>query len=206
MKAFYGRVSTEEQNLARQTNLVEVDIEYFDKESGMNKFATRKEGSKLMKDIKKGKITSVVVKEVDRLGRDLIDILKTIDFFVEHKCQLKILDQGIELLNVETLEENEIFRMIVGILGSIANLEYKRSKRRQREGIERAQKEGAYENRKTRGKISVEKRLENNSTVVKLIEETNLSNREISKTTGKSLSTVFNIRRILKEQALKKVG
>ena len=77
MIANYIRVSTLEQNTARQeTN----GLTYTDKCSGSIPFAERKEAKKLLKN---EAITEVHVHSIDRLGRNTLDIMQTIQNFTD---------------------------------------------------------------------------------------------------------------------------
>ena len=75
-KVKYIRVSTMEQNIERQ---VSGDTEVLiDKCSGSIPFAERKSGSMLLKRAEEGELNCVEVHSIDRLGRNTIDIMNTI--------------------------------------------------------------------------------------------------------------------------------
>ena len=97
MKAIYIRVSTKEQNTERQE--VEGVKMYIDKISGTIPFTERPQAKKLIKEIEKGKINYVEISSIDRLGRNLLDILNTIEFLKKYNCQLKIKNLAIEMLD-----------------------------------------------------------------------------------------------------------
>ena len=78
MKATYVRVSTYEQNISRQLQDKDGEV-YWDKVSGMTAFEDRESGAQLLEDAKDGKIDEVEVHSIDRLGRDAINVLQTIN-------------------------------------------------------------------------------------------------------------------------------
>ena len=78
MKVKYNRVSTIEQNLDRQDNFK--GLTYADKCSGSVAFEDRTEASKLLAN---EEVTEVLVTSIDRLGRNTIDIMQTIQGFTE---------------------------------------------------------------------------------------------------------------------------
>lgn len=75
--AAYIRVSAEDQNLGLQISLIEAlkpDQVYSDKESGT--VAERLAYTELCNEIEQGRISSVLVYRLDRLGRDPIELIR----------------------------------------------------------------------------------------------------------------------------------
>ena len=70
MNATYVRVSTAQQNLARQLEGKEGEV-YWDKISGMVPFEDRPDAGRLLDDAKKGNIEEIQVHSIKRLGRDI---------------------------------------------------------------------------------------------------------------------------------------
>ena len=81
--AKYIRVSSVNQNTARQ-KIDDIKI-YEDKCSGAIEFEKRPSALKLMTDIGKGKITTLHIHSIDRLGRNQIDVLNTIQKLKNYK-------------------------------------------------------------------------------------------------------------------------
>ena len=76
MKVFYSRVSTSEQNDERQLqNLKVYDYILSDKCSGLIPLYERPKGSQILKLIREGKLEHLEIHSIDRLGRNMIDIL-----------------------------------------------------------------------------------------------------------------------------------
>ena len=89
---------------------------------------------------------TVVVDNIDRLGRNLLDILKAIDTFTRNSINLKFLKEGFE--TILDGKESPIAKIVISVMGSIAELERNRLRDRQSEGIVTAQANGKYRGRK----------------------------------------------------------
>ncbi len=146
--AIYGyvRVSSKDQNPDRQVDaLVEKGVKwsnlYVDYESGKN--FNRKAYRKLLKKLKQGDV--VVVKSIDRLGRNYSEILEQWRIITqEKKTDIDVLDMP--LLNTRTEKDGLTGRLIADlvleILAYVAETERSFIKQRQREGIESAKRRG----------------------------------------------------------------
>ena len=75
MKAKYIRISTLDQNSSRQTDFD--GKQFSDKCSGTIPFKERPKAIKLLEDTS---ITEVHVHSIDRLGRNTLDIMQTIQY------------------------------------------------------------------------------------------------------------------------------
>jgi DNA invertase Pin-like site-specific DNA recombinase len=148
MEVLYCRVSTLDQKTDRQ-KVNEKDFNYIveDKCSGAIPFFDRPGGQEIKKLVEEGVLTSFSVWQIDRLGRDLRDIMNTIFYFNEKKIGIKFISQGLTTLD-EKGQENPISKMIISILGIVGEMERKLSKERQIEGIKIAKLKGAYTGRK----------------------------------------------------------
>jgi len=137
MKVKYNRVSTIEQNLDRQDNFK--GLTYADKCSGSVAFADRTEASKLLAN---EEVTEVLVTSIDRLGRNTIDIMQTIQGFTDRG--INVISQKEGLQTIVDGKENPVAKMMIGILGTLAEFELTRIKERQAEGIAKAKTKGSY--------------------------------------------------------------
>lgn len=140
MKVKYNRVSTIEQNLDRQDNFK--GLTYADKCSGSIAFIDRTEASKLLAN---EEVTEVLVTSIDRLGRNTIDIMQTIQGFTDKG--INVISQKEGLQTIVDGKENPVAKMMIGILGTLAEFELTRIKERQAEGIAKAKTKGAYTGR-----------------------------------------------------------
>ena len=149
----YIRVSTSEQNIDRQQ---ERGVkEYIDKCSGTIPFDRRPAAQKLINDIvlQKDKIdlppnkriSTIKVSAISRLGRNLKDILGTVELFTNWDICIISEKEGIRTLDDEG-KENPTAKMVLGIMATLSEYERELILERQREGIRAAKKRGAYEN------------------------------------------------------------
>jgi DNA invertase Pin-like site-specific DNA recombinase len=140
MKVGYIRVSTEEQNEARQEILMErlgVEKIYIDKVSGKN--INRPEFKEMMKFIRSGDI--LVVESYSRLSRSTVDLIKTVE---------KLHEKGIGFIsqkeNIDTTTPQG--KLMLTVFAGIYQFERECMLQRQKEGIAIAKAEGKYKGRK----------------------------------------------------------
>jgi DNA invertase Pin-like site-specific DNA recombinase len=196
MKVFYVRVSTLEQKTDRQrVNDKDYDLIVEDKCSGSIPFFERQGGKKINQLLEKGVLTSLSVWTIDRLGRDLLDILHTIQFLSEKGIRIHFIQQGLISLDEEG-KENPISKMIISILGIVAEMERKQIKERQREGIELAKLRGVYKGRVNGSKEDIRVFL-NKPKVAKTIEylKKGYKASEISRIVGIHVNTITKVKK-----------
>lgn len=136
----YARVSSKEQNLDRQIiALKEFGIEEknikWDKESGKD---FNRESYQLLKNELLRSNDIFVIKELDRLGRNKIEIKQELDYFKEHHIRVKILNIPTTLIDIP--EGNDwvidmVNNILIEVLGAIAEEERVKIRKRQKEGI-----------------------------------------------------------------------
>lgn len=148
MKVLYTRISTLDQKSDRQ-KITEKDFDIIveDKCSGSIPFFEREGGKEVLKYTTEGILSSLNVWEIDRLGRNLRDILNTIHYFTEKGITIYFLNQGLKTLD-ENGKENSISKLIISILGIVGEMERNQSKERQKEGIRLAKLKKVYKGRK----------------------------------------------------------
>ena len=147
MNALYCRVSTLDQKTDRQkVNETDFSLVIEDKCSGAVPFFEREGGKEILKLINKGALTTLTVWTIDRLGRDLRDIINTIHFFTEKKISISFISQGLTTLD-KNGKENPISKMMISILGVVGEMERSQIKERQLEGIKIAKLKGSYKGR-----------------------------------------------------------
>lgn len=146
-KIGYARVSSRGQNLDRQIEALEnfkVDKLFCDKMSGAT--TKRPELQKMLNYIRDDDV--VIVTELDRLGRNNLDLTKIMGAIKAKGATLDILSfpslRGIEDPNLRQLMNN----LILELYKYQAESERKRIKDRQRQGIAIAKSEGRYHGRK----------------------------------------------------------
>ena len=138
MKIGYVRVSTEDQNTARQEAMMEgMDRVYIDRCSGKN--TDRPELKKMMSEVSEGDI--VIVSEISRLARNTKDLLTIVDELSSKGVQFESRKE-----KIDTTTPTGQFMLTV--FAAVSQLEREYILSRQREGIEQAKKRGVYKGRK----------------------------------------------------------
>lgn len=138
----YARVSTSQQSLDIQLKaLAEHGVEphriFSDKESGSH--LIRDGLQTLLMKVEKGDL--VLVKKLDRLGRDTADMISLIKQFDIMGVAVRFLDDGIST-------EGEMGKMVVTILSAVAQAERHRILERTNEGRQEARAKGVKFGRK----------------------------------------------------------
>lgn len=146
----YIRVSSQDQNTDRQhealkeyakTNNIKFKTVFQDKASG--KDFDRPQYQALKNSLKPG--DTLIVKELDRLGRNKDLIKQELDYFKQQKIRVKILNIPTTLIDLPK-ESDWVFEMInnilIEVMGAIAEEERNKIHLRQAEGIAAAKEKG----------------------------------------------------------------
>ena len=136
----YVRVSSFDQNGARQLENVAVDKTFTDKCSG--KDTNRPALAQLLEYAREG--DTVVVHSLDRLGRNLDDLRRIVSGLNQRSVTVQFVKEGLTFVG----DDSPMSRLLFNVLGSFAEFERNMIRERQREGIELARKEGKYRGRK----------------------------------------------------------
>ena len=142
----YMRVSTKAQNLNRQEDAllefgVEKDNIFADKESGKN--FDREKYQEMKSILKRNDV--LVIKELDRLGRNKVMIKEELRYFKDNGIRLKILNIPTTLIDIQEGQEwiiDMVNNILLEVMSSIAEEERKKIKERQAEGIAAAKAGG----------------------------------------------------------------
>lgn len=134
----YARVSTGDQTTDTQVHALKevynVDKWFTDEAvSGVIKAKERKGLGALLSYVREG--DKVVVYSIDRLGRDTIDVLTTVEELKEKSVAIISMREGFDL-------STDHGKLMLTMLVSLAELERKNIKARQMAGIQRAKAEG----------------------------------------------------------------
>lgn len=198
MNVLYTRVSTLDQKTDRQkVNEKDYDLLVEDKCSGSIPFFEREGGVEIQKLITNNIITSLSVWQIDRLGRDLRDIINTIHYFNEKKIKINFIQQGLITLD-ENNEENPITKMIISILGIVGEMEKKQILERQKEGIRIAKLKGVYKGRKKGSSEKIEQFLskDKNKKAIDLLRK-GYKGVEVSKIVGIHSNTITKLKQFV---------
>lgn len=201
MRIGYIRVSTVNQNLARQQEQMheaKVDTLFEEKASGKN-INDRPKFKEAITWARQG--DTFIVTSLDRLGRNYEDIKDTVQQLKNKGVRLEVLDAS--FLNFDTgheLLDTAMTDMFLSLLSYIAQNERDNIRERQRQGIELAKARGAYKGGRSvycKDGPDLQKRIIY-ETIVKKYHE-GVSIRQITRETGVARNTVYSIVKALKE-------
>lgn len=136
----YVRVSTVDQNTARQLDGVPVARTFEDHASG--KDANRPALAEMLAYVRAG--DTVTVHSLDRLGRSLVDLRQLVDTLTGRGVRVEFLKEN---LTFEPGGSSPMSNLLLSMLGAVAEFERSLILERQREGIAQAKQRGAYKGR-----------------------------------------------------------
>lgn len=139
MKYFLGRVSSKEQNLARQLKIAREKFDipdenvYCDKITGSSFDRPRYNALKAI--VQAG--DEVIVKEFDRFGRNKDEMKRELEWFKQKGVIVRILDIPTTLIDFkdQTWVLEMVNNILIEVLGAVAEQERKKTKQRQAEGL-----------------------------------------------------------------------
>lgn len=140
MKVGYVRVSTEEQNTARQDVLMEqlgVEKVFVDKASGKSK--DRPGLTEMMAFVREG--DTVIVESISRFARSTKDLLNLVEQLAAKKVEFVSQKETIDTSTPQG-------RFMLTVFAAMAQLEREQTRQRQAEGIAIAKAQGKYKGRK----------------------------------------------------------
>lgn len=142
MKVGYIRVSTEEQNTARQEVLMgQLGVEkiYIDKMSGKSK--DRPQLKEMLGFVRSG--DTVIVESISRFARNTRDLLELVEMLTEKSVEFVSRKESIDT-------STPAGRFMLTVFAAVAELERGYILDRQREGIAIAKSQGKYKGRKAK--------------------------------------------------------
>jgi DNA invertase Pin-like site-specific DNA recombinase len=143
----YKRVSTLDQNTARQLEGMTLDQVFEDKASG--KDVKRPQLTAMLKHVRKG--DTIIVHSMDRLARSLDDLRKLVLDLTKRGVQIQFLKESLTF----TGEDSPMANLMLSMIGAVGEFERSLILERQREGIAIAKAKGVYKGRKP--SLSVER-------------------------------------------------
>ena len=144
----YWRTSTaENQSGERQINSLknagcEDRFIFGDTITGTSNYGDREQLSKCLDALREG--DTLVIHELDRLGRSMIEMLVQVNQLIERGVHLKCLDGRLSTADMP----EEMVKLIVGVMGYAAEMELKGIRKRTTEGRKIAQSRGVKFGRK----------------------------------------------------------
>jgi len=193
----YIRVSSESQNTDRQEQALkdwalktgsENTYTIIEKVSG----SVPAQDRRLNEVFEMPGVKRLVVKDVDRLGRDTIDILQTIKKLKRHNINVTITNLGLDTL-LPNGKENESMKLVLSVMATLAEMERQKIRERQKEGIAIAKKKGKYTGRKKGTTEDTETFLAKYKHVQRKVRK-GLSLREIASACDVSVNTVRKVK------------
>jgi DNA invertase Pin-like site-specific DNA recombinase len=181
MQIGYARTSTTEQKAGLAAQLRELDQAncekvYQEEVSSVDKDG-REQLAAALDFIREGDI--LVVTKLDRLARSIKHLIEITERLEAKGATLRILGMGID-----TATPNG--RLMLNLLGSIAQFEREIMLERQREGIAKAKADGKYRGRKPTGAEKIEE-------IRRLVEVVGLSPTEAARRVGVARATAYRV-------------
>lgn len=139
----YVRVSTADQNTARQTQQLDglnLDRVFVDVASG--KDTNRPQLAAALAHLREGDV--FYIHSMDRLARNLEDLRRIVTELTDRGVTVKFIKEGLEF----DKNANSVSKLLLSIMGAFAEFERNLIRERQREGIAIAKTKGAYKGRK----------------------------------------------------------
>jgi DNA invertase Pin-like site-specific DNA recombinase len=137
----YVRVSAIDQNTARQLDGVELDKIFTDKASGKN--TNRPQLKAALDYLRDGDV--LVVHSMDRLARNISDLLNTVQTLNERGVVVEFVKESL----IFTGDDSAISKLMLTIMGGVAEFERAMIRERQLEGIAKAKQAGKYRGRQS---------------------------------------------------------
>ena len=141
-KVGYVRVSSIDQNTVRQLDGIELDKKFEDKASG--KDLKRPQLDAALSHCREGDV--LFVHSLDRLARNLSDLLKTVETFNAKGVEIRFSKENLAF--PPGGDSNPMAKLMLQLLGAVAEFERNLIRERQQEGIELAKRRGVYAGRK----------------------------------------------------------
>ena len=174
----YKRVSTVDQKNDRQLLGVELSRIFEDKASGKSR--ERPALSEMLAYVRSG--DEVLVHSMDRLARNLRDLLDLITQLTAKGVRISFIKEGIYI----TGEDSPMAKLMLQMMGAFAEFERSLILERQREGIALAKAEGVYKGRKPKlSKIQEEE--------IKQLAQTRMNRTELAEKFGVSRGTLYKV-------------
>lgn len=136
----YIRVSSVDQNTVRQLDGVELDKRFTDRASG--KDVKRPQLQAALDYLRDG--DTLIIHSMDRLARNLVDLRTIVERLTGNGVQVQFIKESL----IFTGEDTAMSKLMLSIMGAVAEFERSMLKERQREGIAHAKAAGVYKGRK----------------------------------------------------------
>ncbi|MFH1295794.1 MAG: recombinase family protein [Bacteroidota bacterium] len=140
-------------------------------------------------------IKLVLVSEISRIGRRVVDILSTVDTI--HNRGIGLFVRQFNMISSENGTENPMVMLLLQVMSIGAEMENNHRKIQQAQGIALAKLQQKCNGRKAGSRGNREKLLKKYEDVADLLKKSDLSLRRIARITGRSVNTVTKVRELL---------
>jgi DNA invertase Pin-like site-specific DNA recombinase len=147
--AYYMRTSHYLQSIGTQVDKIEDGWKVYEDAgvSGRVPFEERPAGKRLLDDVRRGKISQVIVLRLDRCGRSTQNILETLDTIHSFKVPITSLNEGITTLN-DKGEVTPMTGLLTNVLSSLSEFFYHQTREKTLAGVKRGVLLNHYKGRK----------------------------------------------------------
>lgn len=196
MKIKYNRVSTLQQTGNRfAADTDHYDLTLLDKVSGTIRFKDRPEAKKFIKLTEEGKVSTLVLEELSRIGRSMGDVISSLEWLDRHNVNVIVRNLGLQSRPMG--KKNPVWDILTATMAGLYAMELENIKERTTTGrmiyVQRGGKLG-----RPNGTNETERKFIDKEITQKVIKFLNKgrSIREISKNLHTSTSTVQKIKKV----------
>lgn len=182
----YKRVSSVDQNPERQLEGYLLDKVFIEYASGNS--MKRPVLLQMMEYVRDD--DTVIVHSMDRLGRNIRELLKVIDDLVAKGVTVKFIKENLSFNG----DDSALSRLLLTMLAAVAEFELSIIKERQREGIAIAKKAGKYKGRKSALNTEAVKQLS------EIIGNKRQTKAQIATQFGISVNTLYKYKRLIEKE------
>jgi len=200
--AYYMRTSHYLQSIGTQVDKIEDGWKVYEDAgvSGRVPFEERPAGKRLLEDVRKGKISQVIVLRLDRCGRSTQNILETLNTIHSFKVPVTSLNEGITTLN-DKGEVTPMTGLLTNVLSSLSEFFYHQTREKTLAGVERSKLLGKYKGRKIGSVETFEKFIsKSKNRKIKEMIDSGVGIRKISRILECSPNLIYRVKERLLEQ------
>lgn len=199
MRIKYNRVSTAGQSGQRFSVDTEgYDLTLMDRVSGSVSFRDREGGRQVMALVESGELKELVVEELSRLGRNVGDVIQTLEWLDANGVNVRVRNIGLE--SRPDGHANPIWKMISSVMSSLYEMERTNITERTRTGrmvaVQRGVRMGRPKGTRESPRQFLEKR--RNREIVGYLNR-GMSYSEIARLLNCSKGTVVKVKKMLAE-------
>jgi DNA invertase Pin-like site-specific DNA recombinase len=198
----YNRVSTLQQTGERfSVDEDKYDLTLLDKISGSVPFKSRPKGQEIVKLVEAGKVSTIVVEELSRMGRNTGNVIETLEWLDRFGVNVTVRNIGLQ--SRANGKKNPIWKMITSVMSSLYEMELENILERTTMGRAVYVQKGGRLGRPS-GSFESEKQFidkPKSRDIVKFLNKRRTI-REISKLTATSNKTIIKTKRIAKKYGL----